>query len=84
MSAVRPHVNLATTWEAVADAISDQAALIHGQRRLTWREFDQCASRVAAAFSASGLGEAVTRQVPREDPRARRAMTENGFMLSRI
>jgi len=48
--------HLANVWERIADAIPDETALVHGQRRVTWREFDQRASRLAAAFSAAGLG----------------------------
>jgi alkanesulfonate monooxygenase SsuD/methylene tetrahydromethanopterin reductase-like flavin-dependent oxidoreductase (luciferase family) len=32
-------------------------------------------------FIGLGTGHTVTRQVPREDPRARRAMTENGLYV---
>ena len=35
--------------------------------------------QVGATLVFHDLVRAVTRQVPREDPRARRAMTENGF-----
>jgi len=48
--------HLANVWERIADAIPDETALVHGERRVTWREFDQRASRLAAAFSAAGLG----------------------------
>jgi fatty-acyl-CoA synthase len=48
--------NLATCWEAIADARPDRPALVHGSRRVTWREFDDRASRLAAAFRSLGLG----------------------------
>jgi 3-oxocholest-4-en-26-oate---CoA ligase len=47
--------NLATAFESVCDALPDRIALIQGDRRLTWRSFDERAARIAAAFSAAGL-----------------------------
>jgi fatty-acyl-CoA synthase len=47
--------NLADVFESVADAVPDQLALVQGQRRVTWREFDDRAARLAAAFTAAGL-----------------------------
>ncbi|HEV7523358.1 MAG TPA: acyl-CoA synthetase [Acidimicrobiia bacterium] len=48
--------NLATAFESVADAIPDRVALIQGDRRISWRSFDERAARIAAAFTAAGLG----------------------------
>ena len=48
--------NLASCWEAIADSQPDRLALVHGSQRVTWREFDDRASRLAAAFRALGLG----------------------------
>ena len=48
--------NLADVFESVADAIPDRVALIQGERRVAWRELDDRASRLAAAFTAAGLG----------------------------
>ena len=39
--------NLADLFEAVADAVPDRVALIAGDRRLTYRELDERANRVA-------------------------------------
>jgi acyl-CoA synthetase (AMP-forming)/AMP-acid ligase II len=39
--------NLADLFEAVADAVPDRTALIAGDRRLTYRELDQRANRIA-------------------------------------
>src|SRR5665811_842042 len=39
--------NLADLFEAVADAVPDRTALIAGDRRLTYRELDERANRVA-------------------------------------
>src|SRR5437867_712518 len=48
--------NFGTVFESVADAIPDHTALVQGERRRTWREFDERASRLAGAFRALGLG----------------------------
>jgi acyl-CoA synthetase (AMP-forming)/AMP-acid ligase II len=48
--------NLATAFESVCDALPDRIALIQGDRRVSWRSFDDRAARVAAAFTAAGLG----------------------------
>ena len=48
--------NFADMWESVSDAIPDQVALVQGTRRVSWSEFDERAARLAAAFSAAGLG----------------------------
>ncbi len=47
--------NLATAFESVCDAIPDRVALIQGDRRVTWRSFDDRATRLAHAFTAAGL-----------------------------
>jgi fatty-acyl-CoA synthase len=48
--------NFGTVLESVADAIPDDAALVHGGRRRTWGEFDERAGRLAAALRDLGLG----------------------------
>ncbi len=48
-------MHLATIWESVADAIGDEIALIHGDRSVTWHEFDDRSARLATAFAALGL-----------------------------
>ncbi|HYV60894.1 MAG TPA: AMP-binding protein, partial [Acidimicrobiia bacterium] len=48
--------NFGTVFESVADAIPDRTALVQGERRRTWREFDERASRLAAALRDLGLG----------------------------
>jgi acyl-CoA synthetase (AMP-forming)/AMP-acid ligase II len=50
---VKNHANL---WEAFADAIPASPALQHGDRRITWGEFDERASRLAQAFAEAGIG----------------------------
>ena len=49
-------MNLASMWEAIADRLPDQPALIHGDDRISFREFDERASRLASAFAAAGVG----------------------------
>src|SRR5260370_22844223 len=45
-----------TGFESVADAIAARTALVQGGRRRTWAEFDERASRLAAALRDLGLG----------------------------
>jgi fatty-acyl-CoA synthase len=49
--------HLADAWEAVADAIPDEPALVHGSTIRTWREFDQRSARLAAGLRDIGVGE---------------------------
>ena len=51
-----PTMNLATVWEAVADAIPAEQALVHGEVVRTWAEFDERAARVAGHLTGAGLG----------------------------
>jgi len=48
--------HFATIWEAIADRLPDAPALRHGERRITWREFEARSARVANAMRASGIG----------------------------
>jgi acyl-CoA synthetase (AMP-forming)/AMP-acid ligase II len=48
--------NLADLFECVADAVPERTAVVHGERRLSFREFDERATRLANHFLASGLG----------------------------
>jgi fatty-acyl-CoA synthase len=47
--------NFADLWESVADAIPDRDVLVQGTRRITWRQFDDRASRLAGALTGAGL-----------------------------
>ena len=49
-------MHFATLWEAIADAIPERTALVHGTTRRTWAEYDDRAARLASAFTAAGLG----------------------------
>ncbi len=46
----------ATIWESIADAVPDAPAVTNGDVTRSWREYDDRAARVAAAFDAAGLG----------------------------
>jgi fatty-acyl-CoA synthase len=49
-------MHFATVWEAIADTVPDVTAVAHGETRRAWREYDERAARLAAAFAAAGLG----------------------------
>jgi len=46
----------ATLWEAVADALPEELAVVRGQRRLNWAELDDRAARLAGALDDLGVG----------------------------
>jgi len=46
----------ATIWESIADAIPDRPAVIQGDRRVSWNEYDERASRLAGALATAGVG----------------------------
>jgi len=49
--------SFATVWERVADAVADAPAVVQGPRRVTYRELDDRAARLAAALGAHGVGQ---------------------------
>jgi 3-oxocholest-4-en-26-oate---CoA ligase len=49
-------MHFATVWESIADAIPNEVAIIHGDRRYSWSQFDERSARIAAAYGAAGLG----------------------------
>ena len=49
-------IDFATAFEVVADALGDHDALIQGDRRVSWRAFDDTAARFAAAVESAGVG----------------------------
>jgi 3-oxocholest-4-en-26-oate---CoA ligase len=49
-------MHMATVWEAVADAVPDATALVHGDTRRTWAEYDRRAAGLAGALTDAGLG----------------------------
>jgi fatty-acyl-CoA synthase len=50
-----PGWNFAEVWEAVATSIPDAPALIHGDHKTSWAEFDQRANGIATALLALGV-----------------------------
>jgi acyl-CoA synthetase (AMP-forming)/AMP-acid ligase II len=48
--------NLADLWERVVDTVPDHEALVCGDRRLTFAEEDERATRLAHALAARGIG----------------------------
>ena len=45
----------ATLWEALADRLGDREAIVCGDTRRSWSEYERRAARLAAAFAAAGL-----------------------------
>lgn len=43
-------------WEAIADATPDAPAVVQGTRRVSWRDYETRAARLARAFLDAGLG----------------------------
>ena len=52
-----PGWNFADVWEIVAEQVPDALAQVHGDRRITWSEFDRRANGVASALLAAGVEE---------------------------
>ena len=48
--------NFADVYEAIAERVPDRPCQIHGDRIVTWAEFDRRADALAADFVAAGLG----------------------------
>ena len=48
-------VHFANVWEAIADEVGDRTALVHGDEHVRWRDYDDRAARLAAAFIELGL-----------------------------
>lgn len=47
--------HLSTVVESVADAVGDQVAVVQGDRRVSWTDFDDRAARFAGAVVQAGL-----------------------------
>ena len=47
--------HFATVWESLADTIGDATAVVHGDHRFSWTQFDDRSARIAAAFDGAGL-----------------------------
>ena len=49
-------MHFASVGESIADVIGDETAVVHGDTRRSWSEYDERAARMAAAYVAAGLG----------------------------
>ncbi len=47
--------HFATLWESISDVLPDRAAVVCGNSRVTWQEWEQRSARLATAFAAAGL-----------------------------
>ena len=50
-----PDWTFADVWEAIAAAVPDRVALAHGDKRVTWHDFDARADGIAAVLLDAGL-----------------------------
>src|SRR5262245_55844712 len=48
--------NIADLFESLTDALPDRTALVTGERRLTFRQLDERANRLAHALARRGVG----------------------------
>src|SRR5580693_553189 len=45
----------AELWETIGDAIPDKIAIVNGDARRTWRQYEDRAARIATALDGAGL-----------------------------
>ena len=50
-------LHFATAWEAATDAIPDRDAIVQGERRMSYREYDDQAARFASALEGADIPE---------------------------
>ena len=50
------NLDFASVWEMVSDLVPENDALICGEDIVTWKEYDDRASKIASALSEAGLG----------------------------
>jgi fatty-acyl-CoA synthase len=50
-------LDFATVWEEVSDEVPQNTAIVQGDRRISYAQFDRDAARFAAAMEAAGLAE---------------------------
>ena len=48
-------LHFASVWEAISDAVPDRDALVCGDTRRSWREYDQRAARIAGFLRSRGF-----------------------------
>jgi 3-oxocholest-4-en-26-oate---CoA ligase len=51
-----PGMHYATIWEAMVDRIRDRPALGHGERAVSWAQFDHRSAQLAGGLRALGFG----------------------------
>jgi fatty-acyl-CoA synthase len=49
-------MHFASVWESIADAIPEKTAIVQGERRVSWREFDERSARLASELARHGIG----------------------------
>ena len=50
-------LDFASEWEEVSDAVPERDAIVQGERRISYRDFDDAAARFASAIEAAGVDE---------------------------
>lgn len=50
------NVGFGTIWEAIADEMPDEIAVVEPGRRFTFAEYEQRSARLAAGMAAAGVG----------------------------
>ena len=50
------NLDFASVWEMVSDLVPENDALICGEDIVTWKKYDDSASKIASALSEAGLG----------------------------
>tara|TARA_B100001142_G_scaffold113072_1_gene115115 strand:+ start:5313 stop:6932 length:1620 start_codon:yes stop_codon:yes gene_type:complete len=50
------NLDFASVWEMVSELVPENDALICGEDIVTWKEYDDSASKIASALSEAGLG----------------------------
>jgi len=48
--------SFATVWEAMAAAVPDATAVVQGERRVRWSDFEARSARLAGALAGAGIG----------------------------
>ena len=51
----RMEMHFATVWESIADEVGDATAIVHGNTRRTWAQYDERSARLGAAYVNAGL-----------------------------
>jgi len=49
-------LQFATIWEAIADKVPHQTAVVYGERRVSWADYERRAAQLANALSSRGIG----------------------------